>query len=416
MSGAIRAPLSTLVGFGAGDFACNLYWQGIALYLLYFYTETMGLPPAVAGAVFMAGAVWDGLADLAIGFHAERSRRGYAWFVGRGAVPLALSFPLAFVVPPLQGAALAAFACASQLLLRTLYAVVNVPYAAWSTRISPASDDRTRIAGLRLAFGAAAATGVALGFPPLASRIGHAGAAALCAALATPILIAIARRVPEHRELTEVSLELPVRAMLAALVANRAFMTLAVGLVAVTVAGTLTAQSVLYYFARVAGDPDAGPRALAAMAVAGALAVPLWTWVALRIGARAAWLVSAAAGLVLVAGFALAGRAAALPYLVAMQVVLTGLLLAGWSLLPDAVDWGARHGGPRVEAPAFGIAAFVQKLALAGATLALGVTYQAAGYGGGGARAAIAGLMIAGPAAALVLAFAALWACPLKRA
>ncbi|HTG38151.1 MFS transporter [Sphingomonas sp.] len=411
-----RPGLATLIGFGAGDFACNLYWQGITLYLLYFYTEALRLPPAVAGAVFMGGAIWDGLADVAVGVAAERSRRGYAWFVGWGAIPLALGFPLAFMVPPLSGAALVAFACFSQLALRTLYAVVNVPYAAWSTRISDRSADRTRIAGLRLAFGAAAATGVALGFPWAAARIGHAGAAAICAVLATPILIAIAARAPEHRVRAEQATPLPLATMLTGLRRNRAFVTLALALVAATIAGTLTGQSVLYYFARVTGDAAAGPRALAVMAVAGAVGVPVWTAIALRIGARATWLWSASAGLVLIAAFVLAGRTLAMPYLAAMQFVLTGLLLAGWSLLPDSVDVGEGATGIRVEAPAFGVAALVQKLAMAAAGLMLGVTYDLGGYASGGGQGAITGLMILGPAAALALSMVAIGANPIRRA
>jgi Na+/melibiose symporter-like transporter len=37
------------IGYGSGDFAFNLYWQGISLYLFYFYTDVMGLPNAMAG-------------------------------------------------------------------------------------------------------------------------------------------------------------------------------------------------------------------------------------------------------------------------------------------------------------------------------------------------------------------------------
>ena len=33
-------------GYGMGDFACNLIWQVISLYLLYFYTDVMKLDAA----------------------------------------------------------------------------------------------------------------------------------------------------------------------------------------------------------------------------------------------------------------------------------------------------------------------------------------------------------------------------------
>ena len=31
-------------GYGLGDFACNLIWQVISLYLLYFYTDITLVP------------------------------------------------------------------------------------------------------------------------------------------------------------------------------------------------------------------------------------------------------------------------------------------------------------------------------------------------------------------------------------
>jgi len=37
--------------FASGDFGCNLYWQSMTFYLLFFYTETLGLSAAVAGLI-----------------------------------------------------------------------------------------------------------------------------------------------------------------------------------------------------------------------------------------------------------------------------------------------------------------------------------------------------------------------------
>ena len=34
------------IGYGSSDFACNLIWQMISLYLLYFYTNVMHLNAA----------------------------------------------------------------------------------------------------------------------------------------------------------------------------------------------------------------------------------------------------------------------------------------------------------------------------------------------------------------------------------
>ncbi|WP_260582460.1 hypothetical protein [Sphingopyxis sp. PET50] len=33
------------IAFGSGDFAFNLYWQSLSLFLLFYYTEAVGLSP-----------------------------------------------------------------------------------------------------------------------------------------------------------------------------------------------------------------------------------------------------------------------------------------------------------------------------------------------------------------------------------
>ena len=35
--------------YGIGDYAICLYWSGVGLYLLYFYTDVIGITPLLAG-------------------------------------------------------------------------------------------------------------------------------------------------------------------------------------------------------------------------------------------------------------------------------------------------------------------------------------------------------------------------------
>ena len=44
------------IGYGSGDFAFNLYRQGVSPYLFYFYTDVLGLPMpwlTIYGGVFV---------------------------------------------------------------------------------------------------------------------------------------------------------------------------------------------------------------------------------------------------------------------------------------------------------------------------------------------------------------------------
>lgn len=69
-----RLALRKKLGFGLGDFAFNLYWQATTLYLLYYYTDVLGLPPVTAGWIFGGALLWDALCDPVAGYIANRTR------------------------------------------------------------------------------------------------------------------------------------------------------------------------------------------------------------------------------------------------------------------------------------------------------------------------------------------------------
>lgn len=127
-----RVSRGRLLLFAFGDFAFNLYWQSIMLFLLFYYTEALELPMAVAATTYMIASVWDGLANFAAGVLVDRRRhlRGYGAILMVGSVPLGLSFTLAYLPPALAGAWGVAAVFVGHLLFRTAYAAVNVPYLA----------------------------------------------------------------------------------------------------------------------------------------------------------------------------------------------------------------------------------------------------------------------------------------------
>ena len=97
------------VGYGVGDIAICFYWSGVGLYLLYFYTDIVGISPYLAGWIYALGIAWDAVTDPFMGYLAERtsSPRGrYRPYILFGTIPLALSFVLLFWVPPLEGLSL----------------------------------------------------------------------------------------------------------------------------------------------------------------------------------------------------------------------------------------------------------------------------------------------------------------------
>ncbi len=391
-AGASRPTKLRLIAFAGGDFAFNLYWQSVMLYLLFYYTDALALDVALAASIYLAASVWDGIASFMVGIAADRrgSARHFRLALLIGAVPLGLAFGMAYMPPPVAGTLGTVFVLAGHLLFRTAYALVNVPYLAMSARVSADTRDRSLVAGLRMLAGTGAAVIVAIGTVPLGGWLSGAGqgpqaflsAALLFAIIATVILVAIGATFrdmapPEPQERPSVA------ACLASLARNRAFVTLSGAMVAMIVGVTILNKSVLYYFKYALGDESAGQLTLAVMMAVSAAAVPLWMAVARAIGARASWFVGVGGCVVLLAAFAandVSHAKQAQVLLVTLQAVIVGLHFAFWALLPDTVEYGQRTTGLRVEGTVFGVAALLQRVAIGLATAILGWSYAGAGY------------------------------------
>lgn len=378
--------------FAAGDFAFNLFWQSAMLFLLFYYTDGVGITIGVAATVLMIGSVWDGMANLIAGFVVDRkgTPKGYGRLLILGAPPLALSFVLAYLPPVAPGWLGVVGLLLCHLLFRTAYAAVNVPYLAMSARISSEPQQRAFVAGMRMLFGTLAAVIVAAGTVPLGEwltggrdlvRI-YVAAATLLAFAAAAILLIVGIKYRES-ELMPAHMPVPVRAALASLLANRAFVTLNLAMMSMIVAITILSKSVLYYFKYVLDDPDGGQLALAAMSLISAIAVPAWMLLGRYAGLKNLWFAASGLAIAMLCGLALfdipnSGKMQL--FLMALQAMIIGLNFVFWAMLPNTIEYGEQATGLHVEGAVFGVAAFLQRIAIGIATAILGWSFDWAGY------------------------------------
>lgn len=386
-----RPGKARLLLFAFGDFAFNLHWQSVMLFLLFYYTDALALPMAVAATTYMVASVWDGIANFGAGMLIDRHqhRINYGRLLSFGSLPLGASFMLTYLPPPFVGAWKVAIVLATHLLFRTAYAVVNVGYLAMTARISPDPDDRALVAGGRMLSGSTAAVVVALGTVPLGRLVwgatdnAHAyfGSALVFGLASVAILVVVGSA---YRESVAVPAQpVPGQTALLSLWRNRAFVTLMAAMTAMIVAVTVLNKSVLYLFKYLTNDPSAGQLALAAMALVSAISIPLYMLASRGTGLRHLWLTAAAGGIFLLFLFGMIDIHRARPlqlFLIAMQVVSVGLNFVFWALLPNTIEYGERETGTHVEAGVFGMAALLQRVAIGFATAILGWSFSAAGY------------------------------------
>lgn len=429
-------------GYAAGDFGCNMYWQAIALYLYFFYTDVLNIPPATAGIAFGIASVYDAVADPVMGAIADRTRTRWGRFrpyLLLGTIPLAISFGAMFYVPDLDGMALVVYATVSHVLMRTCYTVVNIPYLALSASLSSDAGERATLAGMRMVCAAAAAVLVAALMPRAVSAIGgkqpYFVVACAMAALASVVLLACARSVRE----TPASAIAPagdgassVLKVAAAdflafwgLLLRHRPLTQVVGcIVVLSVALTMFSKCLIYWFKYGLGRADLVPVALLVPALMVFLCSPLWALVARRHSKRSAWIAGSAVAAVGYLGFWLDGGHSiplVLGWIALVGIGLSSLFVNMWAMLPDTVEFIEWRGGTRSEAKVAGFAVFAQKVALALNAVLLGILLESAGYVANQSLSAatldgIKAMMCLIPLGGLALTVLLLWRYPISPA
>ena len=425
-------PKRRLLLFAFGDFAFNLYWQSVMLFLLFYYTEALELPMAVAATTYMVASIWDGIANFIAGAYVDRrqDRLKFGPLLSVGSIPLALTFILAYLPPPQGNAAAIAMVLAGHLLFRTAYAAVNVPYLAMSARISTDDQDRAFVAGTRMLFGTAAAVGVALATVPVGRWLlgdvdatrAYLGAAILFACIGAAILILVGRT---YRDAKQQDHRTPatLKDSFVSLSHNRAFLTLMLAMLSMIVAVTVLNKSVLYYFKYLLNDSAAGQLALAEMGLISGIAIPLWMLIGRIAGLRALWLITAGIAmcvLILFAAFDVHRADIMQLFLIAMQAMIVGLNFVFWAMLPNTIEYGERETGLHVEGTVFGLAALLQRVAIGVATAILGWSFASAGFVANVEQSEatldrIRSTMVLVPLLFLGLSCAAMWCNPLGR-
>lgn len=92
------------IAYGAGDIGYNFLFDLGQIYLLKFYTDTLGLPASIAGMVFLVTKIWDAFSDFTIGTVVHHRKKfqpkgKFLLFILYTAVPLALMTVTNFLSP-----------------------------------------------------------------------------------------------------------------------------------------------------------------------------------------------------------------------------------------------------------------------------------------------------------------------------
>lgn len=370
--------LRTLTGYGIGDFGLNIYWNTVSIWLVFWYTMVVGIEPGVAGTIFFIGMIWDSISDPIVASYAERvrSRHGtYRPFILYGSFGVAICFGFLFWVPPFSGLTLLVALIAINVVFRTSYTLVAIPYAALSARISYDSVERMEFTGVRMFFAFAGLLFVSSQFPQLIryfsngseySEQGFIIASGVGAVIATVALIFCflgTREKPLPK--STVRARLSPSQIWQLLRENSALKILLT--IIVLKSGAMACMNISLVFFIVSNQPAFASKelVLTAFAIATMAGIPLWTVFIRQIGKKRTWVFCSA--LIAVSGAHMLLFGPYLAYQVPVQIIVFGLCSGAfsvllWSFIPDMVEFGQMASGKRSEGVVFGSVLVVQKL------------------------------------------------------
>lgn len=126
-------------GYGLGDFACNLVWASMGSFIMFYYTDIVGVGAAVIGTLMMGVRVLDGLLDISIGVLVDRTHtkdgKARPW-IKWTAIPFGLSMIALFSVPQIAHSQQMMYISFTYVIVNVLYTAINVPYGVLNSLIT----------------------------------------------------------------------------------------------------------------------------------------------------------------------------------------------------------------------------------------------------------------------------------------
>ncbi len=383
----------TRAAYGIGDYAICLYWSGVSLYLLYFYTDVVGISPLMAGWIYALGIAWDAVTDPFMGYMAERTRTkmgSYRPYIYYGSIPLALSFVLLLWVPPYEGLFLFIFLLLVNLIHRTCFTIVSVPYSSLTARITDDSDERTKLTTARMLFASLGTTTISfLGFP-IVFLLGSGEEATgflvlgLIAGLTAVIILSITVKFVEERPFKFSKKDLPSFRNVFKSVANNYPFWIVFFAILFLISTFLMFNNNLIYFIKYALNLHEYQGLLLGFLNASTfIGIFFWAFLTILLGKKYTWMISMAC---LFLGFTLFYFYPIKEFIELLIILIfigfangaTGVLF--WSMLPDTIEYGEWKTGIRTESSLYGFMTFAQKGAIAFAAVILGTILTKIGF------------------------------------
>lgn len=134
------------IGYSMAGGANNVIWTGISTFLVYFYTDVVGVGAGIIATIFLFSRVFDGISDVVFGMIVDKTRTRWGkarpWLLWL-AVPFALAAVSLFSVPDIETAQQVIYIIITYNITLLIYTAVEIPHGTLGALMTYDSHQRS---------------------------------------------------------------------------------------------------------------------------------------------------------------------------------------------------------------------------------------------------------------------------------
>jgi GPH family glycoside/pentoside/hexuronide:cation symporter len=410
-----RLSIGLQLSFGVGQVGGSILANTPSLILLFFMTDVLAIPPALAGLAVFIPKAWVIVFDPIMGRISDHTESRWGRrrpYVLSGAIACGIGFYFLFDVPALDTtAARVIYMTVMFTLVSTAFSVFSVPYLAQASALAPTYKGRTTVMAYRMAFQAVGIL-IGIGLVKYLVEWGGGGLAGYTFMGAVLGAVCMATMLSPFFATRSMAVDVPARSsvpfreQMRTAAANKPYLILATATILYWVAGSCVYAGLPYVFDYVVlGSARLFFDLAFYMTIAAFVAIPGWTWLAGRIGKKPTYYISTFAYCLTVLSWLSAAPGE--DFLVILRGIFvgltnTGLLMTAVAMMPDTIEYDRLTTGQHREGIFSGVWMAIEKAGNAAGALVVGLILSAMGFveSAGGVRveqsdSAILGILIA---------------------
>lgn len=390
-----RVTVGERLAYGCGDFSSNIMYSAMAAFLMFYYTDYVGVSAAVVGTIMLVSRLFDGISDLVMGIIIDRTRSPFGkarvWIL-RLVIPYAIGTVLLFAVPNgwSETAKYIYIFFSYNLAFTVLFTGINLPYATLTALMTQDQYERSVLGIFRMILATCGTLFIKTCTLPVVKFFGDNARAwtytfvvfGALEILTFMITFLFTRERVNTND--DKRMEVPVILGFKALVKNKYWFMATLNLVLIFIAQGVNGSSEVYYAKEVLGNGNLVGTFSVALQVTQIICMLFIARFVKKYGKRNVLMAGAA---IMIAGYGIMGSGGE-----NLTVLIVGCMLRGignsgisacmFAMVTDTIEYGEWKTGIRTEGLINSAASFGQKIGNGLSNVLMGAILAVGGYVG----------------------------------